>query len=444
MRYGEGVFVGYRGYDASERTVAYPFGHGLSYTTFGYDGLSVSRTGSVDGGDLAVTVSCRVRNTGDRAGREIVQLYVGRPAGVGGPAAARAQGLRLESPWSRAPTGRSSFTLGRPRLRLLVGPGRRAGWSRRASSPSQIGASSRDIRLTETVTIEAAPPDRPLTGMSTLEEWLADPAGEPALRAAIGTDADGTPARHPGQRRDAAHARQLPGVHTGRVRRVRAQPRDRRPARRRARDERRCGIVELDRRRPEYTDLDLSEVRADDEPWRRRRFVRCRFVDADLRGLVTEACSFDECDFTGADLGDSTHRGAALRTCTVHRATLGGSTFRGCSLLGTSVMNCRLRPITLTDCDLTLAALGRADLRETDLSGLRLREANLVEADLRGCDLRGADLAGARLRGTRLEGADLRGARIDPDGWVQARLTGATVDTEQALAFAAAHGLRIT
>ena len=94
--------------------------------------------------------------------------------------------------------------------------------------------------------------------------------------------------------------------------------------------------------------------------------------------------------------------------------------------LGSSVLNCRLRPIVFTDCDLTLAALGRADLRETDLSGLRLREANLVEADLRGCDLRGSDLAGARLRGTRLEGADLRGARLDPDGWVQARLTGAT------------------
>jgi beta-glucosidase len=58
----------------------------------------------------------------------------------------------------------------------------------------QVGASSRDIRLTESVTIEASPPDRPLTGMSTLEEWLADPAGERALRAAIGTNADGTPA----------------------------------------------------------------------------------------------------------------------------------------------------------------------------------------------------------------------------------------------------------
>jgi hypothetical protein len=42
-----------------------------------------------------------------------------------------------------------------------------------------------------------------------------------------------------------------------------------------------------------------------------------------------------------------------------------------------------------------------------------------------------------------LEGADLRGARIDPNGLVQARLAGATVDVEQAIAFAAAHGLRV-
>ena len=67
------------------------------------------------------------------------------------------------------------------------------------------------------------------------------------------------------------------------------------------------GVVEL-ADDEEYADLDLSEVRPGDEPWRRRRFVRCRFAEADLRGLVTEGCSFDECDFTSADLGESAHR----------------------------------------------------------------------------------------------------------------------------------------
>ncbi|HVH24921.1 MAG TPA: pentapeptide repeat-containing protein, partial [Pseudonocardia sp.] len=74
------------------------------------------------------------------------------------------------------------------------------------------------------------------------------------------------------------------------------------------------GVVEL-ADDEEYADLDLSEVRPGDEPWRRRRFVRCRFAEADLRGLVTEGCSFDECDFTSADLGESAHRGTAFRTC---------------------------------------------------------------------------------------------------------------------------------
>ena len=198
----------------------------------------------------------------------------------------------------------------------------------------------------------------------------------------------------------------------------------------------------------EYTGLDLSDLVLDGPAaggrvWRERRFVDCTVHDADLRGLVTERCTFDGCRFRGTDLGDSTHRGSAFRSCTFERTTLSGATLAGCSLLGSTVIDSRLRPLTLTDCDLTLAALGGVDLRRTDLSGLRLREANLVDADLREADLRGADLRGARLRGTRLDGADLRGARIDPTRCARPALAGATVDLETALAFAAAHGLRI-
>ncbi|MGW0228581.1 fibronectin type III-like domain-contianing protein [Actinopolymorpha singaporensis] len=79
MRYGEGVFVGYRGHDRSAQEVSYPFGHGLSYTTFDVGGLSVRTSGSVAGDDLAVEVSVTVRNTGPVAGAEVVQVYVRDP-----------------------------------------------------------------------------------------------------------------------------------------------------------------------------------------------------------------------------------------------------------------------------------------------------------------------------------------------------------------------------
>ena len=73
VRYGEGVFVGYRGYDAAALEVSYPFGHGLGYTTFEYSDLWLGVTGSVENGDLSVEVSCVVTNTGGRSGKEVVQ-----------------------------------------------------------------------------------------------------------------------------------------------------------------------------------------------------------------------------------------------------------------------------------------------------------------------------------------------------------------------------------
>ncbi|WP_241827776.1 glycoside hydrolase family 3 C-terminal domain-containing protein [Actinopolymorpha singaporensis] len=79
VRYSEGVFVGYRGHDRSAQEVSYPFGHGLSYTTFDVGGLSVRTSGSVAGDDLAVEVSVTVRNTGPVAGAEVVQVYVRDP-----------------------------------------------------------------------------------------------------------------------------------------------------------------------------------------------------------------------------------------------------------------------------------------------------------------------------------------------------------------------------
>ncbi len=74
VTYHEGIFVGYRYYDAKEMEVLYPFGHGLSYTEFEYSDLQVNRSQLSD--QETVEVSLSVKNIGNRAGKEIVQLYV--------------------------------------------------------------------------------------------------------------------------------------------------------------------------------------------------------------------------------------------------------------------------------------------------------------------------------------------------------------------------------
>jgi beta-glucosidase len=77
VAYKEGVFVGYRHFDRSGIKPAFPFGYGLSYTTFAYKNLAVSPESFT--GNQPVTVSFDVTNTGDRAGAEVAQLYVGEP-----------------------------------------------------------------------------------------------------------------------------------------------------------------------------------------------------------------------------------------------------------------------------------------------------------------------------------------------------------------------------
>ena len=72
--YREGVLVGYRYYDTKHMKVLFPFGHGLSYTEFEYSDLELSAEKMKDTDTLQVSVI--VKNTGNRAGKEVVQLYV--------------------------------------------------------------------------------------------------------------------------------------------------------------------------------------------------------------------------------------------------------------------------------------------------------------------------------------------------------------------------------
>lgn len=76
VEYRESIFIGYRYYETFDVPVRFPFGYGLTYTSFKYSDMKVDRS-SYDGGKLEVT--CKVKNTGDVAGAEVVQLYIMPP-----------------------------------------------------------------------------------------------------------------------------------------------------------------------------------------------------------------------------------------------------------------------------------------------------------------------------------------------------------------------------
>jgi beta-glucosidase len=180
--YGEGVFVGYRGYDAQDRKVSHAFGHGLSYTRFEYADLQATVSGHT------VEVSCTVTNAGERRGKEVVQLYVGDPeAAVARPLRELKGFVKVDlEPGASATVG---FTLTARDLSYWSG-----GWVLEGGEFAiAVGASSRDLRLTTSVEIDAPPLRVRLDGMATLDEWLDDPEGGPALRDQVGADENGRP-----------------------------------------------------------------------------------------------------------------------------------------------------------------------------------------------------------------------------------------------------------
>lgn len=189
VRYGEGLFVGYRGHDRLGQQVSFPFGHGLSYTSFDYGDLAVEVTGSHADRTLAVSVTCEVTNTGQRAGKETVQLYV---ADVAATVARPVRELRGFTKLDLAP--------GESRLATFTLTGRDLSyWSETMHDwvleagefELAIGSSSRDLRRRGTVHVDAPRTAPPLGPMSSLEEWLADPDGAAALHEAFGTRPDG-------------------------------------------------------------------------------------------------------------------------------------------------------------------------------------------------------------------------------------------------------------
>ncbi|MDO4182314.1 MAG: glycoside hydrolase family 3 C-terminal domain-containing protein [Coriobacteriia bacterium] len=173
--YREGVYVGYRYFQKAGVPVRFPFGHGLSYTTFAYDALQVQPDGE------GYRVTARITNTGAVAGAEAVQLYVAyqgqgvdpAPAGAPAPAPVYRPARELQAfAKVRLQPGESTtveFTLDRQAFAVWqdvwVVPG--------GAYALEVGASCEDIRLRESVTLEGAPMPAPPA------VWYGAPSGKP-------------------------------------------------------------------------------------------------------------------------------------------------------------------------------------------------------------------------------------------------------------------------
>lgn len=178
VRYGEGLFVGYRWYDARRTDVAFPFGHGLSYTTFSYGDAAAAVNGN---GDIEVSVA--VTNTGDRAGREIVQVYTGLP---GGSVQRPVRELKAFASVALEPGETRTVTLTVRRADLAYWDIRLNGWVVEGGEyVVDVAASSRDIRSTAVVQVEGDPIMLPLSRTSSIGEVMAHPVVGPMVQAAI-------------------------------------------------------------------------------------------------------------------------------------------------------------------------------------------------------------------------------------------------------------------
>lgn len=183
VRYGEGLFIGYRGYDATRTDVAFPFGFGLSYTTFALSDLTVATSGSVVGGNLAADVTVTVANTGPVAGAEVVQVYV---RDVEASVARPVRELKGFAKVSLEPGESRQVTISLDQRAFSFWSELLGTWAVEAGEFAvEVGRHSRDLLLTRTVAVDAPSIAPPLTADSTLHEWMADPTGLALIREAV-------------------------------------------------------------------------------------------------------------------------------------------------------------------------------------------------------------------------------------------------------------------
>jgi len=181
VRYGEGLFVGYRYYDKKELAPQFPFGHGLSYTSFEYGNLHLSeeRVRPEEGLD----VSFDVRNTGKRAGREVVQVYV---SDVHCSLARPEKELKAFAKIELAPAETKTVTLHLSQEAFRFFNPSRNGW---VTEPGEmevlIGSSSRDLRLREKFMLTSGIENRLHIGLP-IKALLDDEAGHDVLAQHFG------------------------------------------------------------------------------------------------------------------------------------------------------------------------------------------------------------------------------------------------------------------
>ena len=154
VEYREGLYVGYRYYQTAGVKPAFPFGYGLSYTTFEYSGLKADETG----------VTLTVTNTGSAAGAEIVQLYVAKPdAKVFRPE----QELKGFAKVSLAPGESKTVTIALDDKAFRYWNVKTNAWEVEGGSYQlRVGASSVDIRLTADITVKGTNAPDPYAGLS--------------------------------------------------------------------------------------------------------------------------------------------------------------------------------------------------------------------------------------------------------------------------------------
>ena len=157
VEYRESVYIGYRYYEKAGQSVRYPFGYGLSYTTFEYSGLYIDKT-DMDENDT-LSVSFRVKNTGSVVGFETAQLYVGDPESTIFRPVKELKGFKKI--WLE-PGEEKAITITLNKRAFAFFNVKTNGWCVESGIFNiYVGASSADIRLTGSVNVTAAPVEIP-------------------------------------------------------------------------------------------------------------------------------------------------------------------------------------------------------------------------------------------------------------------------------------------